>query len=204
MSGAHAKQPKTKILNHAGVCAVDGCDRKYYAKHHCRMHWERLHRNGTTDRKGIEPGTPPAERLNSQLERVGECTEFMGYRNSNGYGELTIDRKFVLAHRLSYELSFGPIPDGLIVRHKCDNPPCVDPDHLEVGTQSDNLRDRDERGRTARGMNNGTAKLTDEDVRKIRKIRSDGWTYAELAALFSVGGTTIARVVTGTHWRHVP
>lgn len=203
MSGAQANQPKTKILTHAGICAVDGCERKYYAKHHCRMHWERLYTNGTTSRKGIAPGTPPAERLRVQVERVGGCLEFMGYRNSSGYGELTIDRKFVLAHRLSYELSFGPIPDGLIVRHKCDNPPCVDPDHLEVGTHSDNFRDRDERGRTARGMTNGTAKLTDEDVRKIRQMRSDGWTYAELAALCGVGTTTIGRVVKGTHWRHV-
>lgn len=203
MTGAYAKQPPTKIMNHPGVCAVDGCDRKYYAKLHCRLHWERLYMNGTTERAHIAPGTPAGERLERLSERVGECIEFTGYRDKNGYGSLTIDGVYVRAHRLAFEIAHGEVPEGLFVRHKCDNPPCINPDHLESGTPADNMRDKAERVRAAKGTDNAAAKLTDADVRRIRALRSAGWTYGELSALFDVGNSTVGRVVRGSHWKHV-
>lgn len=204
MTGAHAKQPPTRMMNHPGVCAVDGCERKYYAKLHCRLHWERLYMNGTTERANIAPGTPAGERLEKQSERVGECIEFTGYRDKNGYGSLTIDGVYVRAHRLAFELSHGEVPEGLFVRHKCDNPPCINPDHLEPGTPADNMRDKVIRGRSARGAGNAAAKLTEADVKKIRSLGGDGWTHAELASLFGVGKSTIGRVIRRANWRHVP
>ncbi len=77
---------------------------------------------------------------------VGECWEFDG-NISHGYGRLTVDGKRVLAHRYSYEKFVGPILEGLMVCHKCDNPPCVNPDHLFLGTQLDNIRDCIAKGR---------------------------------------------------------
>ena len=76
------------------------------------------------------------------------CLEYQGYRNELGYGQVRVDRSALLrVHRVVYEAVNGPIPDGLVVRHTCDNPPCCNPDHLVVGTQAENMRDRDERGR---------------------------------------------------------
>lgn len=106
------------------------------------------------------------------------------------------------AHRHAYELVNGPIPTGLVVRHKCDVPACVNPDHLEVGTQDDNIRDRDERGRTARGEANGSAKLTLARVAEIRAAYAVGnRSQQSLAAQFGVSKSLVHVIVNGKAWR---
>ena len=203
MTGAHAKQPATRAMKHDPFCAVGGCGLPYYAKGFCRRHWERHYLNGTTDRKNLPTESTISERLDARSERVGECVEFTGYRNSNGYGELTYRGEFTLAHRASFERHHGPIPDGLIVCHTCDNPPCINPDHLYAGTHADNGRDKAGRDRSTRGMKNAAAKLADAEVLEIRRLRGRGWNYARLAAHFNVGKTTIGRVVRRENWKHV-
>ena len=74
------------------------------------------------------------------------CIEWQGYCQEDGYGYVGKDGRYWLAHRLAWTEAYGPIPDGQVVRHRCDNPPCVRLDHLELGTQADNVRDRDTRG----------------------------------------------------------
>ena len=87
----------------------------------------------------------------------------------HGYGGINIARgKMVKAHRFSWELHNGPIPPGLNVLHKCDTRPCVNPDHLYLGSQADNLADAKRKGRTAKGVRNGSARLTEAQVREIR------------------------------------
>lgn len=76
-----------------------------------------------------------------------ECWEWSANSYSNGYGQFQLNGKPHLAHRIAYELVNGPIPKGLVVRHKCDNPSCIKPEHLELGTQFDNIRDMVKRGR---------------------------------------------------------
>lgn len=203
MTGAHAKQPPTKIMKHAPHCAVDGCERPYYAKLHCRLHWERMYSTGNTARSNASPDMPVKDRLALHSKRAGECIEWTGHRDKDGYGDITINRTMLRAHRAAYDVHKGPIPSGLLVRHTCDNPPCINPDHLLVGTNADNMVDRSERGRAPRGAGNPAAKLTDSEVIKIRQFRAEGATYRELAARFGVGESTIGRVVKRTHWKHV-
>ena len=109
------------------------------------------------------------------VEPCEGCWEWKGNRNTTGYGQIRVGRKgpSYLAHRISYELHKGPIPDGKIVRHICDNPSCVNPDHLEVGTHKDNAQDCIDRGRRARRIRPHTRmrKLTDDQVRAIRADR---------------------------------
>ena len=105
------------------------------------------------------------------------CWEWKGRKKHFGYGAY----KDQAAHRMAYEMCVGPIPAGLCVRHKCDNPSCVNPAHLEVGTIADNNRDAVDRGRhvTPTGTENGNSRFTDEQVREIRESTETGVALAK-------------------------
>lgn len=104
-------------------------------------------------------------------------------------------------HRVVYKETYGEIPDGLVVRHKCDNPNCINPEHLELGTHADNVRDRVERNRSAKGSNNGRAKLTEDDVRYIRS--GEITNKSELARMFKVDHKTIRQILKFEIWKEI-
>ena len=131
------------------------------------------------------------------------CWQWTAGRFDTGYGAFTIERRTMKAHRVSYELAYGPIPDGAFVCHRCDNPTCVRPDHLFLGTPLDNARDRDVKGRGAdrRGERAGAAKLTRLQVRRIRQLYASGrLSQAALAARFGISQGTVHVIVTGKCW----
>lgn len=135
----------------------------------------------------------------------GECWEWRGTRQAFGYGTLYRKEKGKSnrACRTAYELFKGPIPDGLVVMHMCDNPPCVNPQHLTVGTRSDNTQDAIKKGRLwfHRGENIPKAKLTREQVIEIRRQYANGdVSYAKLARCYGVGESAIKSVLTGRTW----
>lgn len=112
------------------------------------------------------------------------------------------------AHRFSYELHNGPIPEGMFVCHSCDNPPCVNPAHLWIGTHLDNMRDCAEKDRTGsyehyKGEAHGWHKLTNDDIREIRKLRASGVKEREVAKRFGVCRNTIGNIISGRSWSHV-
>lgn len=134
----------------------------------------------------------------------GPCWEWRGNRECGGYGRFSMNGKKVKTHRAAYETWVGPIHEGMVVRHMCDNPPCINPEHLELGTQKDNMRDRDERGRhtPVRGEKHGCAKLTWDNVNEIRSLWSTGnYTRKQLAEDFGVALTTIDKVVRNKTWK---
>jgi hypothetical protein len=132
------------------------------------------------------------------------CWEYQKSKTWCGYGRLSTwrGRRGVLAHRASYEALVGPVPDGAVVMHACDNPCCINPGHLSLGTQSDNCRDRNAKGRAVdnSGTANGRARLAPKDVIFIRSS-TDG--LASLARRFGVGKTTIEHIRKGRTWKHV-
>ena len=117
--------------------------------------------------------------------------------DSDGYGLATGNVK---AHRLSYEIAYGPIPKGLSVCHKCDTPPCVNPDHLFLGTNKDNAQDRVMKGRGAAGEKNANARLTDEVA---REIVMSSLSNREVAKSIGVCVATVSHVRKGRSWGHV-
>jgi hypothetical protein len=131
------------------------------------------------------------------------CWEWTGSRKDNGYGVISINNHQEYTHRLSYKLFVGEIPDGLCVLHRCDNPPCINPCHLFLGTKQDNIQDCLAKGRanTAFGERNGRAKLTLSQVHQIREdYRNGGVSQRELARRFNIGKSVIGNITRNESW----
>lgn len=131
------------------------------------------------------------------------CIEWQGARDPNGYGRLTIQRHSLYAHRWTWEQAYGAIPKGLCVCHKCDNPSCINLDHLWLGTHQENMADSSSKGRARggrHGMQHGLHKLTDEQVREIRTSTD---TQTTLAKRYGVSQSAVSAIRTGKTWRHV-
>jgi hypothetical protein len=143
------------------------------------------------------------QRFWNKVDKSGgedACWIWMGYRLPSGYGQVSHKDRTRYAHRVSFEIAFGIIPDGLLVCHKCDNPGCVNPNHLFSGSNLDNANDRDrKKRRTALNGEKATShKLTDAQVSEIRKLRLEGTTSAiELAKTFGVSAAYIYCLVSG-------
>jgi hypothetical protein len=158
------------------------------------------------------------EIYNNRVIRGPECWGWGGYRNRAGYGVLTIPSTTsksgytsMLVHRLSHLLYKGPIGEGMVVRHACDNPICSNPDHLSLGTPNDNVQDTIKRGRTKYrsfpGALNHNAKLTTHQIEEIRasyqrghKSRPGAMTLKALAEKYGVGISQIHRILRRKSW----
>jgi hypothetical protein len=121
------------------------------------------------------------------------------YTDRDGYGRFSLKGKKERAHRVAARLD-GRDPTGQVVRHTCDNPGCVNPDHLKVGTPKDNAGDMVRRGRSPRGARNGQSKLT---RREVKRIRASSSASGYLAGLFGVAASTIRTIRTGASWSHL-
>lgn len=136
----------------------------------------------------------PLHRFWKLVDMSGDCWIFTGVRDRQGYGRYRKGK----AHRFAWSLGNGPIPPGKLIRHQCDNPGCVRPDHLLLGTQADNVLDREMRGR------NGSAKISADDVRCIRALyQADGLTQQEIADLYSISLSAVCLIVHRKRWAWV-
>ena len=131
------------------------------------------------------------------------CWQWTGATLSNGYGQMWHTGKARYAHRIAYEMFVGVIPSDLQVCHSCDNPSCVNPSHLFLGTQADNERDKGAKGRQARGSSHGNSKLTEVEVASIRVARAGGVTCKELGQRYGVDPSTIGHAARGKNWGHL-
>lgn len=154
--------------------------------------------------KGRQP-RPLAERFWEKVDIRGEdeCWPWMASTKQGGYGKIVSDDgRFLLAHRVAYELTIGPIPVGLVLCHRCDNPGCVNPSHMFLGTQADNLQDMRTKGRgnPPRGVRHPKARLTDQ---LVAQIRADPRSHRQIARILGISKSTIGMVKAGVTWTHV-
>jgi len=147
------------------------------------------------------------QRFWDKVEKSDDCWNWKGARFNHGYGQFWNGRRPVVAHRYSWELHNGPIPDGLHCLHVCDTPDCVNPSHLFLGTHQDNMTDMVNKGRSrsvSAGEANRHAKLTEGAVRQIRKYHAaGGCTQSWLAIVYGVGSMTINSLLHYKTWKHI-
>lgn len=151
------------------------------------------------------------ERFWSKVKKLDDCWEWIAYVRKDGYGYFGLAKnKPAKAHRLSWELVNGPIPDGLHILHRCDNRKCVNPEHLFLGTDQDNMDDMWAKGRQqsytnqVRGSSQHASVFTSNDVLEIRRHRNeDGVSIRKLAASYGVAYNTIWQIVNRKTWAHI-
>lgn len=193
------------------TCSVDSCDRPVSARGWCKRHYERWRIHGDPHhlRRADYGRGPHGEPLAAKLLRKSEpapngCREWTGYCDPEfGYGSVAVDGRMEKAHRMSWVVANGrPAPPGKVVRHKCDNPPCIEPSHLVLGTQAENVADMFVRKRADRNAEqNNSARLTWDSVRAIRAFHDEGASVRDLSSRFSVSKSQIRNVISYTHWK---
>lgn len=146
------------------------------------------------------------ERFLERVDKQGDggCWLWLGCKDKKGYGIIQRNRKAERAPRIAWELYIGTIPDKLFVCHKCDNPSCVNPDHLFVGTLQDNTADMVAKQRQIQGETVGSSKLTTIQVIEIRQRYRDGVSQRALSKEYGITKSGIQHVVRRQTWRHIP
>ncbi len=154
------------------------------------------------------------ETVNQMIERFMSkvmpepntgCWFWIGGTKTFGYGNFSIKDRTYSSHRVSFQFFKHNIPKGFMVLHSCDNPYCVNPDHLYLGTHRDNMNDKIKRGRSARqkGSDHGGSKLIECDIIEIRALLKSGMKQKEIAQKFNVDPSTISYINIGRKWQHV-
>lgn len=188
------------------VCVIQGCARPHCARGWCKNHYYSWKRNGDpTARKILPPGSTVADALEWYVDRSAgpdRCWPWTGARiRGNGrwghYGISGVAGHSRLAHRMAWEVAVGPVPEGMFVCHRCDNPPCCNPAHLFLGTAADNNRDMVTKRRDRRPIGDAhpNARLTTAAVEELRMLRVGGWSLAALAAQFRISQTSVYNAV---------
>jgi len=168
------------------------CGKKAIARGLCRNHYTQAHKKGTLKNFALNT---PVEAFEARIEKTETCWLWKGTKNTYGYGIFLLPGEIpVRAHRYAYELWKERIPQGLVVMHSCDNPLCVNPAHLSVGTRGMNNLDCAQKGRKPHGANHWNTKLTPIQVEQIRASEEPQW---RLAKMFGVAQTTISRIKSG-------
>jgi predicted XRE-type DNA-binding protein len=187
-------------------CKVENCNKPTKQLGFCSKHSSQIARRGS-----IQPDLTPIEKFWSKVEKgeTGECWNWKAGLSSKGYGGIKIKYHGITwnyAHKLSFYLAFGvnAAQYGLVIRHKCDNPKCVNPDHLLMGTKKENTADMLERKRNAFGEKSGTAKLSNSQVKEIKNlIEKVGISNFQIAEKFKVDRTTISKIRNKKTWTSI-
>ena len=184
------------------TCTVLECTRPGIARGMCNSHYRRGRRSGELS---LIPRPATAAGRFAEKWTLGEsgCWEWQGAKNNRGYGWFS-DGKRMLAHRWSYARYVGPIAAGVEVMHTCDNPPCVNPTHLRVGSHADNMADAASKGRSVQGERQAGAKLTEDDVRWLRSMpKAPRQKAIALGVILGVEEHTVYSVQGYRSWKHV-
>ena len=180
------------------VCSVCGSD--FYVPPSHRRNDQACSRKCRSVRQVQRQTKDLQTRFWAKVDKSGDCWVWTASLLKTGYGCIRINKTTFRAHRIAYEIAVGPIPDGALLRHTCDNPKCVNPSHLLPGTHKDNVQDALERGQMKRGEEAPNAKLSALEVETIRAKLAEGVEGRTLARQFDVSEATISVIKNRKRW----
>ena len=154
----------------------------------------------------VELRTSDYDKFWGNVKKSNGCWIWTGCVDDRGYGRFCLNGKGERAHRVAYTISVGKIKEGLCVCHHCDNPICVNPDHLFTGTHAMNMQDKINKGRSNSpiGEAHGSSKLSTDEVKEIKlHLKNGGITQAKLAEMYGISDSGISEINTGKRWSHV-
>lgn len=186
------------------ICEIKGCDKKHYGRGMCVNHYARFTRTG---RPEVNYRTSTKEMFWKKVlipADKSKCWLWRGAKQNSGYGRFRYKGRCEGAHRIAWLFEHGVLPE-LYVLHRCDNPSCVNPEHLFLGTCQDNVLDCIAKNRFNRpkGVNHFRSKFTEPDILKIRGLIKQGFNDREISEDFNVCGTTIQAIREGRTWKHI-
>lgn len=187
------------------ACLIPGCQRAYYARGYCSAHYQRLRNHGDPQGGQTSKGAAQAEMRNA-LESADKdaCWMWPFNKVAKGYGQILWNGRMSYANRIMCGLAHGPAPTPKHhAAHSCGKSGCINPHHLSWKTASENELDKRLHGTAQIGERNGGARLTDEQVREIIRLRKRGATQPWLARQFGVTQPTISDIVNGKRWLHL-
>ena len=190
-----------------GKCSSETCNRSGSRRGYCNRCYRAKLRSGEIELVRVCNTRPsPEQRFALKFKRgsVAECWEWSGLRNPQGYGHFFADGSYRFAHRFSWTLKNGAIADGLFVLHRCDNPSCVNPRHLFLGTQKDNMRDCASKGRSQRGESHAKTTLSESAIIEMRdRFAAGSITMASLAREYGLDPSSVFGIVNRRTWKHI-
>lgn len=186
------------------ICSIEGCNRKHRARDLCKLHYEIVTKKG----KNKFPPIASLSRYDvflSKIQIVKDCWIWQGCKLKNGYGLFYLNRKQITTHRYSYLHHKGEIPENLCVLHICDTPSCVNPSHLVLGSQQDNLKDMIYKRRNNAGKeeSHGKAKLKNCEVVEIKKMLKENKKTSEISLVFNVSTNCIRQIRNNLSWKNI-
>ena len=194
----------SKLDSSKPPCSIDGCNCEVYCRGWCSTHYNRWRRHGTPYKTIHAPrGLSLLEKFWRRVDQdttPDDCWEWSGARDRKGYGQLRHDGKLFRANRVACEIGHGPLKEDQQARHKCDNPPCCRPDHLEPGTALDNAHDAWERGR----MGYRDVYVTDSQVLELRQRYTAGEKTVTLAKEYGISRTAVQAIAAGRLRSYLP
>lgn len=185
-------------------CNHSGCDELAKSKGYCLRHYKLFWKYGETTERGARHA-PPEERFWRFVKKSDGCWIWTGHKDKDGYGTLTIKKENgghtpIRAHRFSMMLHSKTLDDGVLALHRCNNPSCVNPDHLYAGDQIQNMQDRIAYRGDWKGEKHFNAKITEETAEKV--LLFDGPAY-KAAEMYGISASQARNIKTGKQWRHV-